>query len=215
MSASEWDGDSAATIRRAKPGDRRRILGIIRSFSPVDAGHAKRDLGGEIYIAELEGKIIGVTGIQNDELSATACWLGWTYVDEKHRGQGLGTRLLHYIERLASRRQKALFITTSTHPAYLPAVQFYKSNGYAIAGSLPNFFGPGRDLITFHRGAADSLAEELQKQTACLDALAYIFREFHVLVTGMTTEALERSLRVHLEDARRYRVARETAEIST
>ncbi len=215
MSASEWDGDSRATLRRAKPEDRRRILGIIRSFSPLDAGHARRDLDGEIYVAELDREIIGVTGIQNDKLSEGVCWLGWTYVDEKHRAQGLGTRLLHYIERLASRRRRALFINTSTHPAYLPAIQFYKSHGYAIAASLPDFFGPGRDLITLHRGAPNAIAEELQKQRACLDALADIFREFGVLVPGMTTEALARSLRGQLEDARRFRATRGANAIST
>jgi GNAT superfamily N-acetyltransferase len=222
-STNEWNEDNAAIVRRAKPGDRRRILGIIRSFSPVDAGHAKRDLEGEIYVAELDGEIIGVTGIQNDDLSEKACWLGWTYVEEKHRCQGLGTRLLHHIERLASQRGKALFITASSHPAYLPAIQFYKAQGYAIAGALPGFYGPGRDLITLHRGCADALAVQLQEQRACLDGLADIFREFGVLVTGMSPDDCLQSLRGRLEDARRFRAvkiapvsgeARETDEVS-
>jgi GNAT superfamily N-acetyltransferase len=134
-------------LRRAKRTDRMAVLSLIASFSPIDAKRASEDLT-QCYVAVFEGNVVGVSGIIPDDLSPRACWLGWTYIDEKHRGQGIGTRLLHHVEEeVFSRRGKLLFITTSSHPAYAPALRFYQSHGYAVAGVLPGYYDVGIDLI--------------------------------------------------------------------
>jgi GNAT superfamily N-acetyltransferase len=143
-------------LRCAKRTDRKAILRLIESFSPVDAKLAAEDLA-ECHVAVLDGEVVGVSGIIADRLSARVCWLGWTYVDAKHRGDGIGSQLLRHVEEeVFSRRGKLLFITTSSHPAYLPALRFYESHGYVIAGSLPDYYDVGVDLIALTKAKTNA-----------------------------------------------------------
>lgn len=134
-------------LRSAKCTDRTAILRLIESFSPIDAKLASDDLAA-CYVAILDGNVVGVSGIISDRLSQRVDWLGWTYVNAKHRGQGIGSQLLRYVENeVFSRRGKILFITTSSHPAYVPALRFYQAHGYVITGVLPDYHDVGVDLI--------------------------------------------------------------------
>lgn len=138
-------------LRRARRTDRTAILSLIESFSAIDAKRADGDLT-QCYVAVFEGNVIGVSGIIPDHLSPRVCWLGWTYIGEKFRGRGVGSRLLRHVEEeVFSRRGKILFITTSSHPAYASALRFYQSHGYAIAGVLPGYYDIGIDLIALTR----------------------------------------------------------------
>lgn len=137
-------------LRAAKKTDRSAVLGLIEAFSPIDAKRASNDLAG-CHVAVFEGNVVGCSGIIPDQISPRACWLGWTYIDEKHRGRGIGSRLLHHVEDVVARRGKILFITTSSHPAYAVALHFYRSHGYVIAGTLPDFYDVGVALIALRK----------------------------------------------------------------
>jgi GNAT superfamily N-acetyltransferase len=138
-------------LRPAKRTDRTAILRLIESFSVFDAKHAAEGIA-ECYVAIFGGNVVGVSGIIPDQLSARVCWLGWTYVDADFHGRGIGSRLLREVEtEVFSRKGKAMFVTTSSHPAYAPALRFYQRHGWVIAGTLPGYYDVGIDLIALKK----------------------------------------------------------------
>jgi hypothetical protein len=201
------------------------MLEIIAAFSPVDAELAKRDLRSEAYVAA-EGRIIlGTAGIIPDQLSPRVCWLGWTYFDPQYRKgpHGLGDPfvafqlwgcLLRHVEQIVAVRGKVLFITTSSHPAYAHVVPFYARHGYKVAGTLPDYYAPGVDLVALCRRRPTPTEvllegvmkpeERLRQLQVVLDEFAAIFQEYGVIAPGMTPEQCTQSLRRYLEDARKY-----------
>jgi hypothetical protein len=122
--------------------------------------------------------------------------------------------LLRHVEQIVADRGKVLFITTSTHPAYAHVVPFYGRHGYKVAGTLPDFYCPGVDLVALCRPRLTTTEamlegvvnpdEKLRQLQAVLDEFAAIFREYGVIVPGMVPEQCTQSLRRHLEDARKY-----------
>jgi GNAT superfamily N-acetyltransferase len=84
---------------------------------------------GENYVAEISGKIIGVSGFYNYHDSY---WLGWFVVDPEFQGLGIGKELLGKVEmKVKELGAKDLFLYTSMHPQFKKARRFYKKMGYS------------------------------------------------------------------------------------
>ncbi|MDH6627839.1 ribosomal protein S18 acetylase RimI-like enzyme [Streptomyces sp. LBL] len=68
-----------------------------------------------------------------------ATWLHVTYlwVDERHRGAGLGSRLLSRAERLARRERGCAAVRLETWDFQAPA--FYQKQGYEVVGVIPGY----------------------------------------------------------------------------
>jgi GNAT superfamily N-acetyltransferase len=64
------------------------------------------------------------------------CEIRQVWVLEKHRGQGIGRRLLELAEQEA-RRRGCLVIVLATHSFQAP--EFYRKLGFEIAYSFPNY----------------------------------------------------------------------------
>ena len=72
-------------------------------------------------------------GLYYDRLAVDILW-----VQEAHRGQGLGTRLLSAIEEEARRRGAVrVFLDTFT----FQAAPFYEKQGYIEVARIPRYFG--------------------------------------------------------------------------
>lgn len=87
-----------------------------------------------------EGAIVGGAygAIQYDRLVVELLW-----IDEAHRGVGLGSRALEEIEAEANRRgAKRVFLDTFT----FQAAPFYEKRGYAEVARIPDYFD-GYDRI--------------------------------------------------------------------
>jgi GNAT superfamily N-acetyltransferase len=76
---------------------------------------------------------------------STHSWdLYWIAVHDNSRNKKLGRMLLKEIENdVRSSGGKILWIETSGRPLYASTEGFYQRNGYTLAASLKDFYGPG------------------------------------------------------------------------
>jgi GNAT superfamily N-acetyltransferase len=70
--------------------------------------------------------------------------LYWLAVHQNFRHKKLGSVLLKEVENdIRSSGGKILWLDTSGRQLYTPTEQFYRSNGYTLQASLPDFYAPG------------------------------------------------------------------------
>jgi GNAT superfamily N-acetyltransferase len=76
---------------------------------------------------------------------STHSWdLYWIAVHQNSRNKKLGTVMLKAIENdVRNMGGKILWIETSGRPLYASTEGFYRKNGYQLAASLKDFYGPG------------------------------------------------------------------------
>jgi N-acetylglutamate synthase-like GNAT family acetyltransferase len=128
-------------IRRSVAGDFAGILGIIndaavayRGVIPADRWHepymSASDLQTQIaegvvfWIAELEGSLLGVMGIQD---KGDVALVRHAYVASTTQRSGVGTKLLRHVESLVD---KPILIGTWAAASW--AIEFYQRNGFDI-----------------------------------------------------------------------------------
>jgi ribosomal protein S18 acetylase RimI-like enzyme len=76
--------------------------------------------------------------------------LYWIVVDPRCQGQGVGSRLLHFLEELVRERKgRMILIDTSSIPQYEKAQKFYFRHGFQEVARVPDYYHPGNDRITF------------------------------------------------------------------
>lgn len=131
-------------IRQGDDGDVPTILSIIN-----DAAHAYRDVipadrwhepymsgeelareisaGVRFWVAEQEGRLLGVMGIQD---KGDVALVRHAYVATTTQRSGVGTRLLRHVESLVD---KPLLIGTWAAASW--AIEFYQRNGFTVVSS--------------------------------------------------------------------------------
>ena len=76
--------------------------------------------------------------------------LYWIVVDPRCQGQGVGSRLLHFLEEVVRERKgRIILIDTSSIPQYEKAQKFYFRHGFQEVARVPDYYYPGNDRITF------------------------------------------------------------------
>ncbi|MEX2285308.1 MAG: GNAT family N-acetyltransferase [Gemmatimonadota bacterium] len=128
-------------IRRAEPADLPDVVAIInnaaqayRGVIPDDRWHEpympladlEREIaqGVEFWIAEDDGRVAGVIGIQD---KGPVALVRHAYVAPGTQRKGLGTRLLRHIESLSD---KPILIGTWAAASW--AIDFYRRNGFTV-----------------------------------------------------------------------------------
>lgn len=158
------------TIREATSSDKKAILDLVAShswrgkrwnwdLSPaeryLDAFFSRscRCLSGDAVLVLTRGKeIIGLTGWALDRYETDNHWLGWFYVHAAYTRRGLGRHLLAYTEQeLARKHVRRLFVSTSSHPFYGPALLLYESMGYLEVARIRGYYSSGEDQIILSR----------------------------------------------------------------
>jgi len=87
----------------------------------------------EFYVYELEGKIIGVSGLSIEDREIGV--VRRVYVLPEYQRRGIGTALLRHIENIAKRRGlRTLKIRTSEKAFW--AISFYRKLGYKMTGKI-------------------------------------------------------------------------------
>ena len=128
-------------IRRSAAGDFGVILSIIndaahayRGIIPADRWHepympkeeltAEIDDGVEFWVAEDEGRVVGVMGVQD---KGDVALVRHAYVVPGTQRSGIGTTLLRHIEGLV---EKPILIGTWATASW--AIEFYRRNGFDL-----------------------------------------------------------------------------------
>lgn len=131
-------------IRQSGPADFAEIVAIINSAAqayrgvvPADRWHepympaeelAKEIADGiEFWVAEQDGRISGVMGIQD---KGEVALVRHAYVVPTIQRSGVGTRLLNHVESLVD---KPILIGTWAAASW--AIDFYQRNGFAVVSS--------------------------------------------------------------------------------
>jgi GNAT superfamily N-acetyltransferase len=141
-----------------KPEERKRVEEILRStdfFYDFEIETAL-EIADETIAKGMEKsgyywlKIIdedGVVAFANYGKNAfsTHSWeLYWIAVHNNSRHKKLGTALLEAVEdEVRKHKGKILWIETSGRPKYAATEAYYRRNGYELAASLKEFYGPG------------------------------------------------------------------------
>jgi len=128
-------------IRISSAADFDAILGIInqaalvyRGVIPADCWHdpymsdeeLSREIrqGVEFWVAEIEGRIVGVMGMQD---KGEVVLVRHAYVISTSQRSGVGTRLLRHVECLT---EKPILIGTWAAASW--AIDFYRRNGFNV-----------------------------------------------------------------------------------
>jgi N-acetylglutamate synthase-like GNAT family acetyltransferase len=131
-------------IRQGVEADLAAILAIVndaahayRGVIPADRWHdpymptdeLKREISGGVvfWVAEEEGRLLGVMGIQD---KGDVVLVRHAYVAPTTQGKGVGTRLLRHVEGLAD---KPILIGTWAAASW--AIEFYRGNGFTVVPS--------------------------------------------------------------------------------
>jgi len=152
-------------IRPLLAGDRPDIVRILegtQAFTPVDVQVAIELLdcyleagigsGYHIWLAELDGRAAGYICYGPTPLTTGTWDVYWIATDADLKGHGIGTALLNFAEQeIRQAAGRMILIETASNPLYLEARRFYLARGYIIVSSIPDFYSPGDNKITFRK----------------------------------------------------------------
>ena len=131
-------------IREAADGDAPSLAGLLGQLGyPADARDLPRRLtrlaerGTAVaFVAEMEGRVVGVTtahAFASIHAERDVAWLTTLVVDEKARGQGIGSTLVTRAEAWAIQHgAPRISLTSALHRKH--AHDFYKTRNYEHTG---------------------------------------------------------------------------------
>jgi N-acetylglutamate synthase-like GNAT family acetyltransferase len=114
--------DAAQAYRGVIPADRWR-----EPYMPADELAEEIADGVVFWVAEQEGRLLGVMGIQD---KGAVALVRHAYVAPNIQRKGVGTRLLRHVQGLAD---KPILIGTWADASW--AIEFYRRNGFSV---VPN-----------------------------------------------------------------------------
>jgi N-acetylglutamate synthase-like GNAT family acetyltransferase len=111
--------DAAQAYKGVIPDDRWH-----EPYMPMDELRQEIRDGVQFWGYESDGELIGVMGMQD---KGDVALIRHAYVKTTRRNQGVGTRLLQYLEQMTT---KAILIGTWADAIW--AIRFYEKNGYRL-----------------------------------------------------------------------------------
>ena len=152
-------------IRPVVARDRSDIIGILEdteAFMPGDVQVAIELIdcylkdgissGYHLYLAELDGQTAGYICYGPTPLTMGTWDVYWIAAASQLKGHGIGTALLNFAEQnIRQAGGRMVIIETGSSPVYLEARRFYFARGYIIVSSIPDFYSPGDNMITFRK----------------------------------------------------------------
>ena len=128
-------------IRRVRPEERNALLAVVndaarayRGVIPADRWHEpympREELDAEIaggvefWVAEKEGRLLGVMGVQD---KGEVALVRHAYVAPGAQRKGVGRRLLRHVQGLA---RKPVLVGTWAAASW--AIEFYRRNGFRL-----------------------------------------------------------------------------------
>ena len=151
---------TASAVRTLNAADRGRIEEITRA-----AGLFREDeipVALEVFDGAAAGSpdYIALGAEHQGHLAGWICWgptpctlgtydLYWMAVDPALQRTGIGTILLHAMERRLMGVARLIVVETAGRPDYRATRAFYQARGYAVAATIPDFYAPGDDQVVY------------------------------------------------------------------
>lgn len=138
--------------------DRKKIEEILRStdffyefeiataleIADETLAHGMENSGYYWTKASDEDGLMAFANFGKNDFSVHSWELYWIAVHHNSRHKKLGSALLKAAEeKVRDLGGKILWIETAGRPLYAPTEAFYRRNGYELAASLKDFYGPG------------------------------------------------------------------------
>lgn len=99
-----------------------------------------------------KGVVVGFACFGPNPSSVHSWDLYWIAIQEEQRQKHYGSVILKNAEeRISSLGGKIVWIETSGRPLYEPTRHFYLKNGYELAATLREFYGPGDDKLVYRK----------------------------------------------------------------
>jgi len=153
-------------IRSLVEKDRARLLSMLiktRAFTSAEIDVAmelidivlkdpiQKDY--QIYcMVDDQDQVIGYICYGSTPMALGTFDLYWIAVDPDFQEQGVGSKLLSFLEELVRAEGGRLILAdASTIPHYEKTLKFYLKNGFQEVGRVPDYYHPGNDRITFCR----------------------------------------------------------------
>ena len=160
------------TIDEAGASDEPAIMRLARGeslFSPEEAETVQELLtdylsapdhnGYHFLVARESQEILGFACYGPTPLTQGTFDLYWICVDPSARGQGVGRALMRQVEdQVQASGGRLLLIETSGRPDYAPTRAFYERIGAERTALVPEFYGPGDDLVLYTRRLQRTMA---------------------------------------------------------
>jgi ribosomal protein S18 acetylase RimI-like enzyme len=152
-------------IRATKPEDTATLLTLAQGtgvFKPLeivalqevlDDYHAEMHGQGHRSITyEKDGHIQGFAYFAPAAMTDRTWYLYWIAVSKHTQAKGVGSALLHHVEKDIEHQQgRLLLIETSSLPHYELTRRFYLKQEYEQAAVLKDFYADGDDLVVFRK----------------------------------------------------------------
>ncbi|MEJ2635306.1 MAG: GNAT family N-acetyltransferase [Calditrichia bacterium] len=151
-------------FRKLLPEDRGAIYEILQQtdmFTMAEVNVAMELIDVYLFNKEQNDYSIAVAETENSEVAGYVCYgptpategtydLYWIAVSPALQNQGIGKKLLHFVEKEIAREQgRLIIIETSSQPKYTPTQQFYFRNQYKLEARIKDFYRPGDDRLIF------------------------------------------------------------------
>jgi ribosomal protein S18 acetylase RimI-like enzyme len=120
------------------------VIGERYGFKPAEMAKTLTeaiDKGGELFVAELAGTVVGFAWADPRGAFSSAPYLRLIAVDQSRRRSGVGAALLDEFEARTALVGRDYCLLVSDFNT--SAQRFYERHGYARAGALPDFARPG------------------------------------------------------------------------
>ncbi|MEJ2744251.1 MAG: GNAT family N-acetyltransferase [bacterium] len=153
------------SIRPIRRGDRDGIEGLLNRATEftrdevacalelvdcsIEDGNEDEDYA--VHCAESpEGGIIGFVCYGKTPLTRGTYDLYWIVIDPARRREGMGRRMLAYLESvLRAKGARLLVAETSSQAAYAQARSFYAKEGFRDETRIRDYYAPGDDLVIY------------------------------------------------------------------
>ena len=152
-------------------------------FEQKKIGHPAL-LNVEYYVTvDSENNPFVITGIYTDDIYGGAGFatkdkldsqnhylatrLGWFSVSKDYQGAGVGGFLFDWVEKMAkSRGSKFMVAETDDFEKEETALKLYKNRGYKNGLDIKDYFGPGRDMVSYFAKVEDAQPFIIEEKVA-------------------------------------------------
>lgn len=151
-------------IRSAKPDDKKAIMAIADAIGLFEAQELEElsNMLAEYFDSSLDsdrfwityddGEPVGVAYYAPEPYAYGTWNLYFIAVHPKRQGEGLGGKLLHYVEQtLTAQSERILLVETSGLPNFELTRAFYRKHGYEEEARIREFYKAGDDKIIFRK----------------------------------------------------------------